>query len=115
MTAFDAFYDGLDTALLVRMRDGLERDRADYAAHGSAVGSYLQQRIAVIDAALQERGLHYIVRPRVGMLTGSFTCLTCHRTSYNPHDAEQRYCGYCHRFHDDAAAQAAQLKKAKGI
>jgi len=28
-------------------------------------------------------------------------CLTCGRTSYNRNDVEQRYCGNCHRFHDD--------------
>lgn len=24
----------------------------------------------------------------------------CHKTSYNPNDVEQRYCGYCHVFLD---------------
>lgn len=26
----------------------------------------------------------------------SFTCPECGRTSYNPNDIEQRYCGNCH-------------------
>jgi hypothetical protein len=30
----------------------------------------------------------------------SFTCPFCRRTSYNPHDIAQRYCGACHRFVD---------------
>jgi ribosomal protein L37E len=31
----------------------------------------------------------------------SITCHTCGRTSYHPEDVRQRYCGYCHVFHDD--------------
>ncbi len=26
-------------------------------------------------------------------------CLRCQKTSYNPGDVEQLYCGYCHIFH----------------
>jgi hypothetical protein len=28
-------------------------------------------------------------------------CLLCQRTSYNPNDVENRYCGFCHIFHFD--------------
>jgi hypothetical protein len=28
----------------------------------------------------------------------SFTCPRCGRTSYNPHDIRERYCGACHSF-----------------
>jgi hypothetical protein len=28
----------------------------------------------------------------------SFTCPRCGKTSHNPHDAENRYCGRCHLF-----------------
>jgi hypothetical protein len=31
----------------------------------------------------------------------SITCLTCHRTSYNPNDVKEKYCGACHKFHED--------------
>jgi hypothetical protein len=31
----------------------------------------------------------------------SFRCSRCERVSYNPNDAEQRYCGQCHAFLDD--------------
>ena len=31
-------------------------------------------------------------------------CLTCHMVSHNPNDVEQRYCGKCHKFHEDPAA-----------
>jgi len=33
-------------------------------------------------------------------MTRSITCPRCGRTSFNPNDIEQRYCGNCHRFHD---------------
>ncbi len=28
-------------------------------------------------------------------------CRRCGHTSYHPEDVRQRYCGACHRFHDD--------------
>lgn len=28
-------------------------------------------------------------------------CLVCGRTSHNTNDVAYRYCGFCHRFHDD--------------
>jgi hypothetical protein len=31
----------------------------------------------------------------------SITCPRCYRTSYNPNDIEQKYCGNCHMFHKD--------------
>lgn len=30
----------------------------------------------------------------------SITCPKCGRTSHNPNDVEQRYCGACHEYHD---------------
>jgi hypothetical protein len=32
-------------------------------------------------------------------------CHTCNRTSYHPKDVSERYCGACHRFHDDGLGQ----------
>ena len=29
-----------------------------------------------------------------------YTCPRCGRVSYNPHDAEHRFCGACHQFED---------------
>ncbi len=29
-------------------------------------------------------------------------CLVCGRISYHPEDIRERYCGSCHRFHEDA-------------
>lgn len=28
----------------------------------------------------------------------TFTCPDCQRTSYNPNDVRERYCGACHKF-----------------
>jgi len=27
-------------------------------------------------------------------------CLNCKKVSYHPEDIKQKYCGYCHKFHD---------------
>lgn len=34
-------------------------------------------------------------------MTDSITCPTCSKTSYSEGDIQNRYCGYCHKFHDD--------------
>jgi hypothetical protein len=34
----------------------------------------------------------------------SITCFICGLTSWNPNDVRYRYCGHCHRFHDDPGA-----------
>jgi len=53
----------------------------------------------------------------------SITCLGCGRTSFNANDVAQRYCGFCHVFHDDiypparewwAEKQAARFAAARG-
>jgi hypothetical protein len=31
----------------------------------------------------------------------SITCPNCGMKSYNPSDVMHRYCGHCHKFHDD--------------
>jgi hypothetical protein len=43
--------------------------------------------------------------PRYTLGTGprpSITCGTCRRKSYHPRDVAERYCGWCHVFHDGA-------------
>lgn len=35
------------------------------------------------------------------MVSVSITCPRCGKTSFNLGDIENRYCGYCHAFHDD--------------
>ena len=31
----------------------------------------------------------------------SIVCPVCGKRSHNPNDVENRYCGHCHKFHDD--------------
>ena len=31
----------------------------------------------------------------------SITCTKCRKTSHNPNDVKERYCGFCHVFHAD--------------
>ena len=59
--------------------------------------------VKVNEVAIPVRGLGlcYLVKPRVGPISGSITCLSCYRTSYLPGDVENRYCGYCKTFHED--------------
>ena len=33
-------------------------------------------------------------------------CETCSRVSYHPQDIAQKYCGCCHRFHEDVKGHA---------
>jgi hypothetical protein len=35
-------------------------------------------------------------------------CLLCNRTSWNPNDVENKYCGNCHLFHDFATYDITQ-------
>lgn len=32
--------------------------------------------------------------------TESITCPKCKRTSYNPNDIREKYCGFCHDWHE---------------
>jgi len=36
-------------------------------------------------------------------LPPAIKCLICERVSYNPNDIAQRYCGFCHHFHEDVS------------
>jgi hypothetical protein len=33
-------------------------------------------------------------------------CLECGLRSYNQNDIEKRYCGHCHKFHEDEVMRA---------
>lgn len=44
----------------------------------------------------------------------AITCPRCGRTSHNPNDAAQRYCGWCHAFHDDMRAMEGFRVAAEG-
>lgn len=37
-------------------------------------------------------------------------CLACLLVSYNRNDVEQRYCGHCHKFHEDLTSWDEQSR-----
>lgn len=41
----------------------------------------------------------YVIREVDGKR--AITCLACGLTSHNTNDVAQKYCGHCHRFHED--------------
>jgi hypothetical protein len=45
-------------------------------------------------------------------MSQSITCPVCGKTSHNTNDVQHRYCGFCHKFHDqftDAERTAAPI------
>lgn len=50
--------------------------------------------MAAIDEERAQERLERLFAPR------EFTCPDCGRTSHNPNDAAQRYCGACNKFFD---------------
>jgi len=59
------------------------------------------ERDKVIEGVLN--AMYGPVAYHIAMDGKSITCHTCGLTSYHPKDVEQRYCGKCHKFHDDEA------------
>ena len=54
----------------------------------------------------------YIIRDDPRAISGqSIQCLICGRTSHHPDDVKHRYCGYCHRFHEDVRGPADELPR----
>jgi hypothetical protein len=52
-------------------------------------------------AVMAEEGIGFWISPHAD----SITCTKCRRTSRNPHDVANRYCGFCHEFHKEPGAQ----------
>lgn len=48
-------------------------------------------------------------------MTESITCPQCGRTSYNPNDVRERYCGNCHQYHDTMLRNATRWTAARGV
>lgn len=46
----------------------------------------------------QTKATYEIIQGKGGF--SAIKCLNCGRTSYNLNDIRERYCGYCHQFHD---------------
>ena len=50
-------------------------------------------------------GYDLVVLAQVRRLVLAIRCHTCQRISTHPKDVRERYCGACHRFHDDAPSR----------
>jgi len=52
-------------------------------------------------------GYDLVVQPSETRLVLGIRCHTCGRISYHPKDVKERYCGACHKFHDNGPGQIA--------
>lgn len=79
--------------------------------------AYFAEQLQRTTSADRIRRAHAAIRKRERLLVAarrriiaaappSITCPRCHLVSYNPSDVQERYCGFCHRFHDDPLAEA---------
>jgi hypothetical protein len=78
------------------------RDRSDrlmsLVLASCACGSCKSYMVATINDLL---------RPAVRMAQPSIACPSCGKTSYNPTDVSERFCGNCHLFHNQMPGQRA--------
>ena len=44
-------------------------------------------------------------------MSNFYTCPCCGYTSFNPEDAKEKYCGYCHLFEADMTYERLRLAK----
>jgi hypothetical protein len=49
------------------------------------------------------------------MAAVSYTCPRCGRTSHNPNDVRERYCGACHTFEGDEVSLFEEMLMATGV
>lgn len=52
--------------------------------------------------------------PQVSELK-TFRCPLCGCISFNPHDIEHNYCGFCHMFINDFVATPEQIERIKTL
>ena len=94
------FYQTMTTEELDHYRTALwlarEEARRTASSDSDLIERYCTARLACVYAVLLARGERYRIDDG-----RRITCLTCGLTSQNPHDVEQRYCGSCHRWHDE--------------
>lgn len=67
---------------------GHENDSPGLTIRQAAVAAYLEYQSQLVEQA-----------------EASITCPRCGRTSWNPNDVLNRYCGACHLFHDQMEEQ----------
>jgi hypothetical protein len=89
-----ALFDSMRTKELLDVQAAHEADQVRATTPESIVFS--AGRLALIAAVLKARGIGTTITEYP-----SITCPVCQWTSYNPNDIRERYCGHCHRFHED--------------
>jgi hypothetical protein len=71
-------------------------------AHEVFFPAAAEEMATLASLVMAEEGVRYWISPG----GDSITCTKCRRTSRNPQDVAQRYCGHCHVFHDDQRSPA---------
>lgn len=51
---------------------------------------------------------------RIAATGRTITCLHCGVTSHNQNDVRERYCGNCHKFHEDGGDHATRENLSAG-
>ena len=59
------------------------------------------EKVAVIYPKEEKKGYTIFDTNLDGGDTKSIRCHRCGRTSYNQNDVKNRYCGFCHVFHEE--------------
>ena len=86
------------------MTDRVLRDALERLERNQSKRSWAGRLTELRDEAIQ-RGLAPWAGPTMPSFVipadgRSITCQRCGRTSYNAGDVENRYCGFCHVFHE---------------
>ena len=81
---------------------GYTRELAEAGRYSGAEAERIIQRANVV--TLSEVAVHEDEAGRFRPYP-SIACPFCRRRSFNLEDIAQRYCGACHRFHDDGVRQ----------
>ena len=67
-------------------------------AHAVFLPASAVEMAELASAVMAEEGVRYWISPGGDLIT----CTKCRRTSRNPHDVANRYCGFCHTFYPEA-------------
>jgi hypothetical protein len=81
---------------LAQLAIAYEKAHAVYFPHAAEIMALIASEV------MAQEGVRYWISPG----GDSITCTKCRKTSRNPQDVAQRYCGHCHVFHDDQRSPA---------
>lgn len=101
--------DDKTRARLLALAERWERQSDEAAAETTRLGLSDAQVAHLISMAQQLAACASELREEAGEgeereKPPSITCPTCRKTSYHPKDIEERYCGYCHQWHENMRA-----------